>query len=536
MIEVELPDGTIVEFPDGTPPDVMKSALQKKFAKTPAAQQEAAPAQPPANEQPSVFGDMLRSGAAGLRQGVEGLVGTFGDAAQMTGDVAAWGAGKLGVGEGGQDMIRKGARYLSPVPNAPTTQQIHALTTKGVGESYQPQTTAGEYARTAGQFAPGALLGPGNLGRKAVIGGASALASESAGQMTEGTALEPYARAGGALAGGMVGSKLRMPGRGPALPTARDIKDSAGYSDLKPVMQAARVDKPTYRSMVQELRGVADDFGMVPEQHAAFESILRRHSAAAAKNGASMQDLEILRRSLANAGKSATDASARELSRRMIETLDKAVDGIPGGGQVFNGQTIDDAKTALTQARETWRTGVKAEMVEMATERARNVASGFENGLRVEFRKILNNKTLSRMFTETEKQAMQQVVRGTFKGNMMRWIGGFGVPLDNGRNFLGSAMGAGVGGTIGAAMGGPVGAAIGGPLLMGIGTAAKAGANAATRNNAVFAEALVKGGKNANKLVAEAMMELNAARKLGLVRSGVHAQQAFTTSRAAQPQ
>jgi hypothetical protein len=31
VIEVELPDGTIVEFPDGTAPDVMKSALQKRF-------------------------------------------------------------------------------------------------------------------------------------------------------------------------------------------------------------------------------------------------------------------------------------------------------------------------------------------------------------------------------------------------------------------------------------------------------------------------------------------------------------------------
>ncbi len=32
MIEVELPDGTIAEFPEGTSPDVMRSALQKRFA------------------------------------------------------------------------------------------------------------------------------------------------------------------------------------------------------------------------------------------------------------------------------------------------------------------------------------------------------------------------------------------------------------------------------------------------------------------------------------------------------------------------
>jgi hypothetical protein len=36
-IEVELPDGTIAEFPDGTSQDVMKGALQKRFSMTPAA-------------------------------------------------------------------------------------------------------------------------------------------------------------------------------------------------------------------------------------------------------------------------------------------------------------------------------------------------------------------------------------------------------------------------------------------------------------------------------------------------------------------
>lgn len=39
-IEVELPDGSIAEFPDGTPPDVIKGALAKKFPKGSAAKPE----------------------------------------------------------------------------------------------------------------------------------------------------------------------------------------------------------------------------------------------------------------------------------------------------------------------------------------------------------------------------------------------------------------------------------------------------------------------------------------------------------------
>ena len=32
MIEVDLPDGSVAEFPDGTPPETIKAALQKRFA------------------------------------------------------------------------------------------------------------------------------------------------------------------------------------------------------------------------------------------------------------------------------------------------------------------------------------------------------------------------------------------------------------------------------------------------------------------------------------------------------------------------
>lgn len=46
MIEVELPDGTIAEFPDGTSQDVMKSALQKRFGAQSAGGQSQGAAQP----------------------------------------------------------------------------------------------------------------------------------------------------------------------------------------------------------------------------------------------------------------------------------------------------------------------------------------------------------------------------------------------------------------------------------------------------------------------------------------------------------
>jgi hypothetical protein len=70
------------------------------------------------------------------------------------------------------------------------------------GDYYEPQTTAGEYARTVGEFLPGAIV-PGGLATKAASVLVPAIASETAGQMTEGTPMEQPARIGAGIVGGL---------------------------------------------------------------------------------------------------------------------------------------------------------------------------------------------------------------------------------------------------------------------------------------------------------------------------------------------
>lgn len=72
------------------------------------------------------------------------------------------------------------------------------------GEFYKPKTTFGEYARTVGEFAPAAIGGPAGMANRAARVALPAVASETAGQATAGTALEPWARMGGGLVGGML--------------------------------------------------------------------------------------------------------------------------------------------------------------------------------------------------------------------------------------------------------------------------------------------------------------------------------------------
>ncbi|AZO45880.1 hypothetical protein EJ076_34755 [Mesorhizobium sp. M7D.F.Ca.US.005.01.1.1] len=468
--------------------------------------------------------DAAKSGVSGLRQGVEGIGGMMGDASQMSNDAAQWAAQHLGASPETAQTIGDLTGKLNPWAGMmPTTSDVRSLTDAVVGPAYQPKTTPGEYVRTIGQFAPNALMGPAGFLERTASTVIPAVASETAGQLTKGTPFEPYARAGAAIAGGLGVNKMLQPGA-QALPTAEDIKASAGYKDLKAPMKAAVVDKPTYQGIVNQLDGVAQDFGMVPEQHGAFETILARHAANAEKGGASLQDLEILRRSLLNAGKAPLNPSAGELSRQLIGKLDETVNGL-GGANLVNagGQTADETLSALQDARSIWKTGVKSDIIEQAVERAKNAASGYENGLRNEFRKLLNNKTYKGTFNDTERVALQQVVRGTPTSNALRFLGGFGVPLDNGRNFLGSVMGGGVGSTLGAAVAGPVGAAVGGPALIAAGTLAKQASSAMTGKSALLAEALVKAGPDASRLFSEAMAQSSAAGKQALLQAMMQA-------------
>lgn len=142
----------------------------------------------------------------------------FGDAA--TGAAKALGAGLVrgAVGLGTlpgnlESLVRAGANRAAglvgvepPVSpenlNPVTFDNLMTRLESRFGKLPEPQTTAEKYIRAVGEFAPAAIGGGASLGAKAAQVVAPALASEAAGQATEGTSLEPWARVGGALAGG----------------------------------------------------------------------------------------------------------------------------------------------------------------------------------------------------------------------------------------------------------------------------------------------------------------------------------------------
>lgn len=181
-----VPDGIGAGQPKEPPPGYIDQALQK-------AQQ---------------FG-------SGVIDTATGLAGLPRDFANMT----AAGAGKAIEYFSGQKPSFDPVQVMNklPLPFGPSADQYKAAIERNItGPLPAPQTTGDKYARTVGQFVGGAALGPasgmrqfaGNLAKYGVLPG---IAAETAGQATSGSRVEPYARAGAAMAVGVPAAMLSRP-------------------------------------------------------------------------------------------------------------------------------------------------------------------------------------------------------------------------------------------------------------------------------------------------------------------------------------
>jgi hypothetical protein len=161
--------------------------------------QSATPSQPQTPAAPELTAgetaaDVAKSLGIGAAQGVLGLATTPGNLEQL----ARLGFDKTATALGYADP------ELSKSTILPTYNDWKSDIEKHTGEFYEPKTTLGKYARTIGEFAPTAVVGPGGMAARALNVVAPAVASETAGELTEGTAAEPWARAAAGLAGGFV--------------------------------------------------------------------------------------------------------------------------------------------------------------------------------------------------------------------------------------------------------------------------------------------------------------------------------------------
>jgi hypothetical protein len=476
MIEVELPDGSIAEFPDGTSREVMTAAIQKRFAppKMDAAgfgehlmtgeqSTNIERANPQASRLPGVVGQFDETSRA-VQGGFNDLLTLgFGDEI-YAGATAPFRAipGALN-GEGydlgkayneGLDTTRQTMRDTAALnPVAHTTGQVAGAIVNPLGRGKAATTTGGRVLQGLNQGAvQGGIYGAGSSdgdlrdrAKGALTGGATGAAF--------GAAIPWLAKKGGDVVEGVLQNRATAQAVRNA-PAAADLKSQARSMFQAVDNSGVTVDTGKFSGLVQKLVSTAKRDRINPTLDAKATEAYRELIGAlddVQKNGGSLtiSDLHTLRQI---AQKSAMSSEGRDamFAGRIVEALDDFV--TQSGAMKFPPNRLGNnaAGNELLKAISTWSRARKLSLVESAIEKAQSYPSGVESGLRSQFKTLLNGKSTAHLFTKAERQAMQGVVNGTLPVNALRSLGIF-------RGLGGAVLGSLLGGPLGTVVGGAAG-------------------------------------------------------------------------------
>lgn len=271
-----------------------------------------------------------------------------------------------------------------------------------------------------------------------------------------------------------------------AAPDIKTIRSRAtdAYNKLDDL--GIRVRPQVYEDFANKLSNKLNKEGIDPTLHPKSTAVINRiiDDIGDAKT---LSELETLRK-IAKGAASSIDPPDARLGTLIVRDIDDALDSLSGqiGGQF---------KEARALSQRAFKSQSIADMIEDAS----HTASGLENGLRNEARKLLKNRKKRRGFTKDELDALRKIEQGTTVGNMAKFLGKFGISEGQATSMLGASIGIGGGGAIGSVFG-PGGAAIGALTVPALGQVAKKTAQRITLDNTKFADDLVRSGKSAKEI------------------------------------
>lgn len=262
-----------------------------------------------------------------------------------------------------------------------------------------------------------------------------------------------------------------------------------GQAEFQKVDNAGVVVRPdaTRRGMddiVNALRGEGAAFRGAETVLPASRGIMQAADDVGKTNqGVPFSELHMLRRYMGNAaGSNLTNKGDTRAATKAIGQMDDFVQGLSKAD--VDAGDIQALQTALPKANKLWQRMAKSQTIDDAIENSEMYLSGGASGIRNQFKRIVNNKALSRGFTDAEMKVLKRVAQGTLPEQALYLASGG----------LGNLM----------AMGG--GALMGGPLGFLAGTGMSVGmrkvAEAVARKNAETARAVVASGGLKNLPVA----------------------------------
>ena len=500
MIEIELPDGSIAEFPDGTSQDVIKSALQKRFAPAPAPQ---APSMGQrvkefflGDNDPNTQNLGEKIGTTLNKAGEAMTFGLIGDEASAA--VAGTGAALVPGGKGFQEAyadrrdferqqeavlerdnpgLALGAEIGGALAGAVTP--LGAIGTLGRGASMPARIAAssaagagmaGTYGFTEGE----GLENRGELAREgaklgALIGGVAPMVGAGVQRLADRRASHVAIR--DAAKGAPTSAQLRAQGN-----AAYQAIDDANVQ-IRPET-LARTREATLNNLrantgFDELPGPGS---LTPNSARTMQIMGEAGERMAQEPTAALpfRSLDQMRRQAGAAAGNVTNKTDARAGMEIIQGLDDMVRNL-GPDDVVSGD-VQTLQELLPKARDIWSRMTRSQLIDDAIEAGQDYLSGSASGIRNQFRSILRNDKLSRGFSEAEKAAMRRVINGSIPEQILNLLGG-------GLGQLGQ-IGAGFG------LGGMPGALAGAATA----AAARRASEAVTGRNAEIVRALIANG------------------------------------------
>jgi hypothetical protein len=460
--------------------------------------------------------DVAKSLGTGAVRGVIGLAGMPADIGRGLAKLAVQGGGYL-VGADQEKLVAdlEHAENImsSRVTAAPTSAELTQGLEQVTGPLYTPRTTAGEYARTVGEFIPAAAAGPGSVVRKAAMAVVPGTLSEAAGQAAEGTVYEPAARIAGGIVGGVAAA-----GRGSA--AAKTMQEAAPdivavntrktslYRTLE--NSGVKFDSFGYKRFANSLTRTMKSEAFDPDLQPKSAILLKRVQELSGKSP-TFQELDNLRKKASSVLRSGGEAD----DLRFASKIQREIDNFFDTGAVMSTNPrlpANQVKTTVKEARELARRSALARDINAMDRRSPYFQGGIEN----EFRKYMRSRRGERL-TDAEKNAFDAVA---LRENI----------LDYASNKAGPIVGGAVGFVGG---GGPIGAAVGAGLTAAGQATIKKIASAATAKQVDAALKTVLAGRGAqNKMLQDAAVDAANNRLRAIIAAGMSMQSAESNRNA----
>lgn len=436
-MEIELPDGTVLEAPDDADPSAVARAYLSKQSKS-ATPAKSSPLQNFLGYQIEPAMQMATGAVATPLAGLSGIAGSLipgeqGQGARWTENVQnaltyqpRTAGGKLGsrIVNYPFEKLAQGADYLgggaanltgSPAVGAAvntTVQSLPALLLKGRGKPVVVRDNV-----------PGTTTVGDGVARRP---GAAETPAATAAERT--TGLE----------------NVRQP-----VPTIEQLSADASAAYKRAQDAGVVVSEESFGGFKKKVTDSLAEEGLDSSLHPDTTAALKRVSET--EGAVSLQQLETLRK-IANDARGSVKPADSRLASKIVDDIDDFVDGL-GTKDVLSGDP--KAASALAEARNLYSRKKKAEEIEQLIHRAELSApnfsaSGMENALRTEFRALAKNEKRMRRFTKEERAAIEKVAKGGATENALRMLGKF-APTGAVSGVLSSGAGFLAGGPLGAA-------------------------------------------------------------------------------------